>query len=86
LGNHALIVIARLPEREASQSHKGRSPGNIAFKPFSIARNEIATPDRFSGGQARIYGYRFLWIIRLLLPYGFVLELPFLKPLDYESA
>jgi hypothetical protein len=31
-------------------------------------------------------GIGFLWIIRLLLPYGFVLELPFLKPLDYESA
>jgi hypothetical protein len=85
LGNDALIVIARLPSREASQSHKGRSPENAAFKPYSIRETRLPRPTAKAVRLASM-GIGFLWIIRLLLPYGFVLEFSFLKPLDYESA
>jgi len=38
-----------LPKGARGNLKKVRSLGNIAFKPSSIVRNEIATPDRFSG-------------------------------------
>jgi hypothetical protein len=57
----------------------------LLSNPLQLRETRLPRPTALAVRLASM-GIGFLWIIRLLLPYGFVLELPFLKPLDYESA
>jgi hypothetical protein len=58
----------------------------LLSNPFQLRETRLPRPTALAVVRLASMGIGFLWIIRLLLPYGFVLEFSFLKPLDYESA